>query len=161
MFGTGNPQFLDFIVIPVSFISFSGCVTLIGGCTETILLFSYQNNLPLLQTQQGVLAAGVHRDDTLDREHFPRVFLLSCHIPKKHVRSHPDEQAAEKLRLTVVGNLQQLLETLETSLNVSLLHLTAKMLNHILVKLYRHVKPISCGNREAVIVVTATLDKLQ
>lgn len=67
----------------------------------------------------------------------------------------------QKNRLTVVGNLQQLLETFQTSLNASLLHLTAKMLNHILVKLYRHVKPISCGDREAVIVVTATLDKLQ
>lgn len=49
-------------------------------------------------------------------------------------------------------------------LNVLLLHLTAKMLNPILVKLHRHIKPNSRGNREAVVVVvvvTVMLDKLQ
>lgn len=77
------------------------------------------------------------------------------------MRSHPDEQAAEKLRLNVVRSIQQLLETFQMSLNVWLLHLTEKMLNPILVKLHRHITPISCGNRDAVIVVTVTLANLQ
>lgn len=77
------------------------------------------------------------------------------------MRSHSDGQAAEQLRLTVVRSIQHLLETFQTSLNVSLLHFTEKMLNPIVLKLHRHVKPISCGNRGAIIVVTVTLDKLQ
>lgn len=77
------------------------------------------------------------------------------------MRSHPDEQAAEKWRLTAVRSFQPLLESLEMSSNVLLMHITVKMLNPISAKLHRHVKLISPGNWEAVIVVVVTLDKLQ
>lgn len=90
-------------------------------------------NLAVLQTQQGVLTASFHCDDTLDQDHFPHTYLLSCHILKEHVRSHPDEQAAEKQRMTVVWSFQQLFRK---SSNVLLMHITAKILNLILEKLH-------------------------
>lgn len=62
--------------------------------------------MAVLQTQQAGMTAGFHCGDTLDQDHFSHIYLLSCHILKEHVRSHPDEQAAEKQRVTVVQSLQ-------------------------------------------------------
>lgn len=98
----------------------------------------------------GVLTAGSRCDDTLDQDHLLHVFLLSCHILEEHVRSHPDEQPAEKPRMTAVRGFQQLFRK---SSSVLLMHITAKMLKLILEKLHRHVKPFSRSNREAVIVI--------
>lgn len=106
--------------------------------------------MAVLQTQQGVLTAGSRCDDTPDQDHLLHVFLLGCHILEEHVRSHPDEQAAEKPRRTAVRGFRQ---PFRKSSSVLLMHITAKMLKLILEKLHRHVKPFSRSNREAIIVI--------
>lgn len=113
------------------FISFSKLlwqiVLHVGGCMK---------NIPqpwLCHRLSGVYWQLFFTVMTLDQDHFPHIYLLSCHILKEHVRSHPDEQAAEKQRMTVVRSFQQLFRK---SSNVLLMHITAKMLNLILEKLH-------------------------